>query len=80
MTAAGEGVSPRGKVHIVGIGDDGLDGMTAQARRLLEAGGAYLNNERLTRDVGPLGRGVLVAGSLIVLRSGRRNVRLVRFV
>ena len=29
MTAAG-------KVYIVGIGDDGLDGMTAQARRLLE--------------------------------------------
>jgi precorrin-6Y C5,15-methyltransferase (decarboxylating) len=26
-----------GKVHIVGIGDDGVDGMTAQARRLVEA-------------------------------------------
>jgi precorrin-6Y C5,15-methyltransferase (decarboxylating) len=32
VTAAGHGP----KVHIVGIGDDGLDGMTAQARRLLE--------------------------------------------
>lgn len=27
----------QGKVHIVGIGDDGVDGMTAQARRLVEA-------------------------------------------
>ena len=26
-----------GRVHIVGIGDDGLDGMTAHARRLVEA-------------------------------------------
>ena len=25
-----------GKVHIVGIGDDGVEGMTAQARRLVE--------------------------------------------
>jgi precorrin-6B C5,15-methyltransferase / cobalt-precorrin-6B C5,C15-methyltransferase len=29
-------VTAAGKVYIVGIGDDGLDGMTAQARRLLE--------------------------------------------
>ncbi|MFM7137803.1 MAG: SAM-dependent methyltransferase, partial [Planctomycetota bacterium] len=25
-----------GKVHIVGIGDDGVEGMTSQARRLVE--------------------------------------------
>jgi len=34
----GGGVATRHeKVRIVGIGDDGVDGMTAQARRLLEA-------------------------------------------
>ena len=34
-----------GKVHIVGIGDDGVDGMTAQARRLLEAADLLLGPE-----------------------------------
>ena len=34
-----------GKVHIVGIGDDGVDGMTAQARRLLEAADVLLGPE-----------------------------------
>ena len=29
-------VTSAGKVHIVGIGDDGVEGMTAQARRLVE--------------------------------------------
>ena len=30
------------KVHIVGIGDDGVDGMTAQARKVLEAADVLL--------------------------------------
>ncbi len=34
-----------GKVHIVGIGDDGVDCMTAQARRLLEAADLLLGPE-----------------------------------
>ncbi len=34
-----------GKVHIVGIGDDGVDGMTAQARRLVEAADLLLGPE-----------------------------------
>ena len=32
---------PEEKVHIVGIGDDGVEGMTAQARRLVEAAGHH---------------------------------------
>lgn len=35
MQPAGH-VTASGKVHIVGIGDDGVEGMTAQARRLVE--------------------------------------------
>jgi precorrin-6Y C5,15-methyltransferase (decarboxylating) len=34
-----------GKVHIVGIGDDGVDGMTAQARKVLEAADMLLGPE-----------------------------------
>ena len=33
------------KVHIIGIGDDGVDGMTAQARRLLEGAQRLLGPE-----------------------------------
>ena len=33
------------KVHIVGIGDDGVEGMTAQARRLVEAADVLLGPE-----------------------------------
>ena len=33
------------KVHIVGIGDDGVEGMTAQARRVLEAADVLLGPE-----------------------------------
>ena len=33
------------KVHIIGIGDDGIDGMTAQARRLLEGAETLLGPE-----------------------------------
>ncbi|MFM9195587.1 MAG: precorrin-6y C5,15-methyltransferase (decarboxylating) subunit CbiE, partial [Planctomycetia bacterium] len=33
------------KVHIVGIGDDGVDGMTAHARRLVEAAEVLLGPE-----------------------------------
>jgi precorrin-6Y C5,15-methyltransferase (decarboxylating) len=39
-----------GKVHIVGIGDDGVDGMTAQARKVLEAADLLLGPE----SCGPL--------------------------
>ena len=35
----------KGKVYIVGIGDDGVEGMTAQARRLLEGAEVLLGPE-----------------------------------
>ena len=34
-----------GRVHIVGIGDDGLEGVTAHARRLVEAASRLLGPE-----------------------------------
>jgi precorrin-6Y C5,15-methyltransferase (decarboxylating) len=38
-------VTAAGKVHIVGLGDDGVDGMTAQARRLVEEAELLLGPE-----------------------------------
>ena len=45
VNARAGGSVAAGKVHIVGIGDDGVDGMTAQARRLLEAADLLLGPE-----------------------------------
>ena len=33
------------KIHIIGIGDDGLDGMTAQGRKLMEEADLVLGAE-----------------------------------
>ena len=51
------------KVHIVGIGDDGVEGMTAQARRLVEAADLLLGPESCVQLL-PAGlAGRLVAAS-----------------
>jgi len=53
------------KVHIVGIGDDGVEGMTAQARRVLEGADVLLGPESCaTLLPGPLAARLEVAGNL----------------
>ena len=49
------------KVHIVGIGDDGVEGMTAQARRLVEAADVLVGPESCATLVPAALRGRLVA-------------------
>jgi precorrin-6Y C5,15-methyltransferase (decarboxylating) len=51
------------KVHIVGIGDDGVEGMTAQARRLVEAADVLVGPESCSTLVPAVIRGRLVSAA-----------------
>jgi precorrin-6B C5,15-methyltransferase / cobalt-precorrin-6B C5,C15-methyltransferase len=51
------------KVYIVGIGDDGVEGMTAQARRLVEAADVLVGPESCASLVPPVLRSRLVAAA-----------------
>jgi precorrin-6Y C5,15-methyltransferase (decarboxylating) len=58
-------VTTAGKVHIVGIGDDGVEGMTAQARRLVEEAEVLVGPDSCVGVVSPEMRSRLqTAGSL----------------
>jgi tyrosyl-tRNA synthetase len=49
------------------------------ARRAIEEGGAYLNNQRITEVDRKLEESDLLAGRVVVLRRGKRNLAGVRF-
>ncbi len=51
------------KVHIVGIGDDGVEGMTAQARRLVEAADVLVGPESCSTLMPAVIRGRLVSAA-----------------
>jgi tyrosyl-tRNA synthetase len=55
----------------------GLAGSKGEARRLIKAGGIYVNNVRADGEI-KLGRQNLASQSFIVLRSGKKNYHLVR--
>ncbi|HET7608664.1 MAG TPA: tyrosine--tRNA ligase [Gammaproteobacteria bacterium] len=48
------------------------------ARRLVQQGGAYINNVRVTEGERKIGLGDLVTPTLLVVRGGRKDYRLVR--
>jgi tyrosyl-tRNA synthetase len=50
----------------------------SEARKLIAAGGFYVNNEPWTDAARSLSRDQLIGGKVIVLRSGKKNYRLVR--
>lgn len=50
----------------------------SEARRLIVSGGAYLNNKKVTDIDFKLTAADLVSASYLVLRTGKRNYRLVR--
>ncbi len=50
----------------------------AAARRLVQQGGAYINNVRVTDGERKVGLADLVTPTLLVVRGGRRDYRLVR--
>ncbi len=57
----------------------GLSPSGSQARRDIEAGGAYLNNVRATDAKRTLAASDLLFGQYILLRKGKRNYALARF-
>ncbi len=49
-----------------------------EARRMIDAGGVYLNNERIAVDTA-LGEDSLVSEHIAVIRKGKKNYHLLRF-
>jgi precorrin-6Y C5,15-methyltransferase (decarboxylating) len=56
-------LKPAGKIHIIGIGDDGLDGVTAHARSLIERADLLLGAETTLSLVPGKGKSRLAIGA-----------------
>ncbi|HOC67215.1 MAG TPA: tyrosine--tRNA ligase [Candidatus Hydrogenedentes bacterium] len=52
----------------------------SEAKRLLRNGGLYLNNERVDAEDLRLSEACLLAGSMTVIRTGKKNYHLLKFV
>ena len=57
----------------------GLAKSKGEARRVIEQGGAYVNNRRVDSPSAQLGGGDLASESVMVLRSGKKKYALLRF-
>jgi tyrosyl-tRNA synthetase len=58
----------------------GLSASKGQARTAIQQGGAYVNNKRVESDDATITRSELLHDRYVVLRRGRRDYHLVRFV
>jgi tyrosyl-tRNA synthetase len=58
----------------------GLSKSKGEARRSVQQGGAYVNNRRVAEVERQLGPADLASESVLVLRSGKKNYALLRFV
>ena len=56
----------------------GACGSKGEANRLIQGGGVYLNNRRISAD-GPVTEADLASKSMLVLRTGKKSYYLVRF-
>jgi tyrosyl-tRNA synthetase len=56
----------------------GVAGSKSEARRLVTQGGAYLNNVRVDDPDRVIARGDLATETMILLRGGKKKVRIVR--
>lgn len=57
----------------------GLAKTKSDARRFIQQGGAYVNNRRVGQIDATLAPGDLLAGTTVVLRTGKKNYALLRF-
>jgi tyrosyl-tRNA synthetase len=60
--------------------ETGLQNSNGAARRLIKQGGAYLNNEKLERWDHEVTPEDLASDTMLVLRSGKKNYAVVKFV
>jgi tyrosyl-tRNA synthetase len=58
--------------------ETGLAKSKGEARRLIQGGGVYLNNAKLSDPAMNLKQSDLVANTAIILRGGKKNYRLIR--
>jgi tyrosyl-tRNA synthetase len=58
----------------------GLAGSKGEARRLIEGGGFYINNERVDDFKSPVEAGRRLHGRYLVLRKGQKNYTLVKWL
>lgn len=58
--------------------ESGLVSSRSEARRLLESGGAYLNNRRIEHADAKLGVADLIEGQVAVIRKGKKDYAIVR--
>lgn len=56
----------------------GLFASNAEARRMVEQGGAYLNDQKVTDARAPVNTSALIEGRVVLLRRGARTYRLTR--
>ena len=74
-TFAGDGISLVDLVIACGFATS-----NGAARRLIEAGGVYINNRRVSDFQATIGLSALIEGQYLVLRKGSREYHLVRVV
>jgi tyrosyl-tRNA synthetase len=60
--------------------ESGLETSKGAARRAVEGGGAYVNNRRVVGADAAISRDVLLHDRYVVLRRGKKDHRLLRFV
>ena len=75
---------PRREVEAAGLIDlacaSGLCASRSAARRLIESGGLYLNNERVTDESARVETHDIIDDQLLVLRSGKKKFHLIKLV
>lgn len=59
--------------------DSGVVKSKGEARRLIQNGGLYLNNERVTDEAAELNENSLITDTMAVIRKGKKQYHLLRF-
>jgi tyrosyl-tRNA synthetase len=62
------------------LAESGLFQSKGAARKEIPAGGVYLNNERVSDPAFAITQEHLIGGSTLILRKGKKNYQLIRFI